>query len=120
ELRHMKIAKRLFKLLDAAVEKVRKSGQPVESGEVFFEMGYLLTGELRSWLQPDVSLTQPNQRGSKYYEGSPLIAFEVVSPEDRAGELNRKVRQYLLDGAAEVWVIYPDERQAWVHRDVRE
>src|SRR5437868_4490040 len=68
ELRHMDVAQNLFKLLDNAVEKLRKAGG-VDLGRVRIETGYLLTREPRSWLQPDVSLTQPRQARSKYYEG---------------------------------------------------
>jgi Uma2 family endonuclease len=120
ERRHMEIVQFLYKLLDEAVEKLRKARRTYGLGKVHIEMGYLLTEEPRSWLQPDVSLTHPDQPGAKYYEGSPLMAFEVVSPEDTAARLNRKVRLFLQHGAAEVWLIYPDTRQAWVHlRDTR-
>jgi Uma2 family endonuclease len=115
ELRHMEIAQRLFKLLDEAVEKLRQARPTAKLGKVHIEMGYLLTKEPRSWVQPDVSLTQPDQRHGKYYEGAPLIAFEVISAEDTAARLNRKVRLFLQHEAAEVWLIYPDTRQAWVH-----
>ena len=116
ERTHMHIAHKLFKLLDAALERLRQSQPSLRMGAVFMEMGYLLTQEPRSWLRPDVSITQPDQPGGQYYEGAPLFAFEVVSPDDRASELNRKVRLFLQHGAVEVWLIYPDDRQAWVHR----
>ena len=112
----MLIVKRLFLQLDRAVEKLRQSQPAAKIGEVVVEMGYLLTEDPRSWLIPDVSITQHAQVRQKYFEGSPLFAFEVVSAEDRAGDLNRKVRQLLRHGAAEVWLIYPNERQAWVHQ----
>ena len=42
----------MFKLLDRAVENLQNAGLGSHLGEVFFEMGYLLTDEPRSWLQP--------------------------------------------------------------------
>ncbi len=78
-------------------------------------MGYLLSGEPRSWLQPDVSLTHPDQPGDRYYEGAPLMAFEIVSEFDTARQMEAKVAEYLAHGSAEVWVIYPDTRHAWVY-----
>jgi Uma2 family endonuclease len=39
----------------------------------------------------------------------------VVSEFDRAPELDEKVLEYLANGAAEVWLIYPKKRHAWVY-----
>jgi Uma2 family endonuclease len=116
ERMHTEISERLYDSLKPAVRKVRDAHQQAELGKVHIEMGYLLTQEPRSWLCPDVSIAQPDQAGEKYYEGAPLFAFEVVSPDDRAADLNRKVSLYLQHGAAEVWLMYPKERQALVHR----
>jgi Uma2 family endonuclease len=85
-------------------------------GQVEIEMGYRMSGEPPTWLRPDVSLTHPDQPGESYYEGAPLVVFEVVSEFDQAARLDRKVAVYLANGAAEVWVIYPEARHAWVHR----
>lgn len=115
ERSHMEDTKHLFKLLDAAVED-RRTKQTEVLGEVFMEMGYLLTSDPRSWLRPDVSITHPNQPGAKYYEGAPLMVFEVVSAEDRATNLIRKVRLFLRHGAQEVWLIYPVTRDAYIYK----
>jgi Uma2 family endonuclease len=112
---HMEICRRLFMLLNAAIELLRKTQPDVSLGTVYFEMGYLLSGDPRSWLEPDVSLTHPQQPGDRYYEGAPLMVFEVVSEYDNARQLESKVDKYLADGAAEVWVLYPDTRHARVH-----
>jgi Uma2 family endonuclease len=114
--RHMAICKKLFMLLQAAVDLYRKTTPNPKLGEVYFEMGYRLSGDPRSWLQPDVSLTHPDQPGERYYEGAPLMVFEIVSENDTARQLESKVAEYLADGAAEVWVIYPDTRHAWIHQ----
>jgi Uma2 family endonuclease len=78
-------------------------------------MGYLFPGEPASWLRPDVSLTHPDQASEKFYIGAPLIAFEVVSEFDTAPALHAKVAEYLANGAAEVWLLYPKSRDAWVY-----
>jgi len=78
-------------------------------------MGYYFPGEPGSWLRPGISLTHHAQPGDRYYIGAPLIAFEVVSESDTARHLNEKVSQYLANGAAEVWLIYPDQHEAWVY-----
>ena len=112
---HMESSQELFKRLDAAVDLSRKTQPNIKLGKVHIEMGYLLSGDPRSWLQPDVSLTYPDQPGERYYEGAPLMVFEIVSEYDSARHLEAKVAEYLAHGAAEVWVIYPDTRHARVY-----
>ncbi len=89
------------------------------SGEAYIEMGYLLSTEPRSWLQPDVSVTHRDQAEGKYYLGAPLMVFEVVSIPIRQHGSKDKITAYLATGAAEVWVIYPDTGHAWVHYSSR-
>jgi Uma2 family endonuclease len=113
---HMQICRRLLKLLDAAVERWKRSNPDGRVGQVEIEMGYLVSVDPQCWLRPDVSLTHPDQPGERYYEGAPLVAFEVVSEFDTAIRLDKKVADYLAHGAAEVWVIYPEWRHAWVYR----
>jgi Uma2 family endonuclease len=112
---HMEICEELFIRLRTEVDLARKTQLGVNLGKVHVEMGYLLSGDPRSWLRPDVSLTHPGQSGGRYYEGAPLMVFEVVSESDTARQLEAKVAAYLAGGAAEVWVIYPDTRHAWVY-----
>jgi Uma2 family endonuclease len=69
------------------------------------------------WLQPDVSWIRADQfaGAEKYFIGAPYLAVEVVSEFDRARALNAKVRTLLAAGSAEVWVVYPDDREVHVH-----
>ena len=115
--RHMQICRRLLKLLDAALERWKRGHPEAPIGEVEIEMGYLVSTDPQCYYRPDVSLTHPDQAGERYYEGAPLVVFEVVSEYDTATRLDKKVADYLAHGAAEVWVIYPEARHAWVHRD---
>jgi Uma2 family endonuclease len=115
--KHMEICERLFKLLDAALERWKRANPEAVIGKLHMEMGYLISSDPRSWLQPDLSLTHPDQPGERYYEGAPLVVFEVVSEYDTATRLDKKIADYLAHGAAEVWVIYPEARHAWVHRE---
>jgi Uma2 family endonuclease len=112
---HMEICERLFELLKSAVERWRKASPDIKLGKVHMEMGYLFPGDPASWLRPDVSLTHPGQPGNRYYEGAPQMVFEIVSESDTAAHLEAKVAEYLAHGAAEVWVIYPDSRHAWIY-----
>jgi len=71
--------------------------------------------------QPDVCVILPETasrleyvRGA--YRGRPELAIEVVSKNDVAAELNRKVNQYLLAGVQAVWIFYPDTRHVMIYR----
>ena len=113
---HMEICERLYELLKAALVRWKRANSDAAIGKLHIEMGYLISSDPRSWLQPDLSLTHPDQPGERYYEGAPLVVFEVVSEYDTATRLDKKVADYLAHGAAEVWVIYPELRHAWVYR----
>jgi Uma2 family endonuclease len=45
-----------------------------------------------------------------YYPIAPDFAAEVVSPNDRAGRIRRKVDQYMKAGTRLVWIVYPESR----------
>jgi Uma2 family endonuclease len=115
QFRHMSICEQLYKLLDAAVDRLRKSDPDIAPGPAHMEMGYYFPGDPPSWLRPDVSIAHRDQLLGRYYEGAPLIAFEIVSESDTAAALESKVSEYLAHGGAEVWVIYPETRHAWVY-----
>jgi len=94
KLYHSEIALAFQELLMSALPKSRVR---------FFE-GYQLK---RGWLIPDVSANWPDQPRGEWFQGSPMIAVEIVSRGNTAVEIDRKVDAYLEEGAAEVWVVYP-------------
>lgn len=51
-----------------------------------------------------------------YLDGAPDLAVEVLSLEDRPGEVLAKVGEWLDGGARLVWVIAPEHRSARVYR----
>jgi len=101
---HNHISRQVRRLLETAVDPSR----------VWLEVGYRLR---RGWLQPDVSITWPDQKlENDWFQHAPMIAVEVVSPSNTAEQLDRKIAAYLEDGAAEVWVFYPSTRALMVCR----
>ena len=70
----------------------------------------------RGWLIPDVSVTWPNQPVSRWLQGAPMVAIEIVSRGNSAEEIDRKAEAYLEEGAAEVWVVFPQRRKMNVLR----
>ena len=89
-------------------------------GRAFAEGGFLLIEDPPTVRQPDIAFVRadriPQRWEGIYFRGAPDVAIEVVSPSDRAGDLELKVRQYLAAGAKAVAVVYPQTRSIWVHR----
>jgi Uma2 family endonuclease len=56
----------------------------------------------------------------KYGEAAPLLAVEVLSPNDKMTKVLRKVRCYLRAETRLVWVIDPEERIVLVYRSGQE
>jgi Uma2 family endonuclease len=69
---------------------------------------------------PDVAVYEDAQTFEelhpKYGEVPPLLAVEVLSPNDRATRITRKIADYLRTGVAMVWVIDPEARTITVWR----
>lgn len=107
KLTHSHTGKRIFRSLDAHTN----------IGTVEIETGYRVTRNPDSWLIPDVSIAYPDQLiVNDYYEGSPMIAIEIISPSNRADQVQAKIREYLANGSKEVWVFYPTIKGVWIHR----
>jgi Uma2 family endonuclease len=53
---------------------------------------------------------------SGFWEGPPDLAVEVVSPTDRAKEIEEKVTDYLGSGTRLVWVVHPKRKTVTAHR----
>lgn len=70
---------------------------------------------------PDVSFIKSGrisaeQSAAGYVEVVPDLAVEVVSPNDKASELNEKLEEYLQAGVKLVWIVHPKTRTVAVHR----
>lgn len=48
-------------------------------------------------------------------EGAPDLAVEVVSPTNTAREMDQRVSDYFAAGCRRVWVVYPEEREVYIH-----
>lgn len=107
--KHNQIAERMYLRL----REILSEASSRSLGEVHHEMGYLF--EDGSWLQPDVSITHVGQTVEDYYLGSPALAVEIVSESNTADEIAGKVETYLTNGASEVWILYPNQGQLWLH-----
>ena len=68
---------------------------------------------------PDLAVLRRDRlsslRRSGFLDGAPELAIEIVSPSNRAAEIQAKVAEYLEAGAELVWVVYPTRRTVVVH-----
>jgi Uma2 family endonuclease len=102
---------------------VRFLGDVVEArelGVVVVEAGFLLRRDPDTVRIPDVAFVgrdrlPPDPYGQPLWELAPDLAVEVVSPSNRATELNARVLDYLDTGAALVWLVDPAARTVVVH-----
>lgn len=85
------------------------------------EIGFLLTARPDTVRAPDVAFLSREHlarlgeiRG--YFPGSPDLAVEVISPNDRYTEVDEKVAEWLEHGARLVFVVNPRRRVVVVHR----
>lgn len=64
----------------------------------------------------DVAIVRGGRPAGRIITTPPEIAVEVLSPEDRAADLQDKIDDYLQFGVAAVWVIDPERQRAWIHK----
>jgi Uma2 family endonuclease len=69
---------------------------------------------------PDVALYEDAEKFAdlhpKYGEVPPRLAVEILSPNDRAGQVVRKINDYLRNGVDLVWLVNPEDRTVTVYR----
>jgi Uma2 family endonuclease len=82
------------------------------------DTGYILERDPGVLRGPDASFVRAGRLKDIDLEhnipGAPDLAVEVVSPNDHAQDLNKKVKQYLKAGCQVVWVVYPVTREVEV------
>jgi Uma2 family endonuclease len=64
---------------------------------------------------PDVTVMLGSKPAERVIRQPPIVAVEVLSPDDRAGHLEEKINDYLEFGVPYIWVINPETRRAYVH-----
>ncbi len=90
-------------------------------GELFGnDTGFILSRNPDTVRGPDLAFVRrerlANLPREGFFPGPPDVAIEVVSPNDLAQEVERKVYEYLAAGAAMVWVLFPETRHVMVYR----
>src|SRR6516164_11669467 len=57
-----------------------------------------------------------NEGTTTLIDGAPVLAVEVLSPNDVIWEINEKIDEYLDAGVLVVWVVDPHDRTVTVYR----
>jgi len=112
-MEHGYIASNLIIFLGGLVRS-QKLGVICDSSTAFT----MQTGNKRS---PDVSfIAKERLQGVKrlpkgYFQGSPDLAVEILSPSNTVEEIHDKIVEFFENGTRLVWVIHPDERYVLVY-----
>ena len=110
---HCRIASRINSRLTNYVEE-RSLGVVVGG-----DPGFLIAQDPDTVRAPDVAFVRservPTTPVKGYFQGAPDLAVEVLSPDDRAGEVLAKVQDWLDAGCRAVWVVDPKTRTVTVY-----
>jgi Uma2 family endonuclease len=96
--------------------------QPEPHGEVLCgEAGVQLSRDPATTVRIDVAyfsseVAAQRPQDTTLIEGAPVLAVEILSPNDTVKEINEKIDAYLTAGVALVWVIDPYRRTVKVIR----
>jgi Uma2 family endonuclease len=93
------------------------------AGKVLGRVGCVIRRGPDTVRAPDVAFIRaeripPSGIPEGFWEGAPDLAVEIVSPSDRPGEIQTRIREWIEAGARQVWVLYNDSRTVLVVRSL--
>jgi Uma2 family endonuclease len=62
---------------------------------------------------PDVLVIRADAPREQILTHPPLIAIEILSPEDRLSRMQTKIDDYVGFGVEHIWIFDPEARRAW-------
>jgi Uma2 family endonuclease len=83
--------------------------------EVFPELRTQIAA--RNFRVPDVLVVRAGEPFDRYLTHPPLIAIEILSPEDRLTAMQEKAAQYRAFGIENIWIVDPEGRIAYRHTE---
>ncbi|MGD0383323.1 MAG: Uma2 family endonuclease [Thermoguttaceae bacterium] len=73
---------------------------------------------------PDVAFIRmdrlPEEPPKGYFDGPPDLAVEVLSPNDRASEVQKKIRDWLNAGCCAVWIVDPETKSVTIYKSTHD
>jgi Uma2 family endonuclease len=127
ELRESKVTKRnpnhsgaVSNVTAALVTWLKRQPPPrgrVYAGEAYFR----IRKDPETNVGVDVALSTPEQaaavnKKSTFIDGAPVLAVEVLSPNDKQQDISDAVEEYLDCGTKQVWIVDPVLETVTVHR----
>lgn len=105
---HNRVRDRLLIVLTAFVEAH-------QLGIVVSEQPFHLFGNTVRY--PDVAFVRSGRKlpPDKFPEGAPDLAVEIISPSNTSREMDRRISDFFAAGSTRVWVVYPEDREVYVH-----
>ena len=83
--------------------------------EVFPELRTQIAA--RNFRVPDVLVIRAGEPFDRYLKHPPMIAIEILSPEDRLTAFQEKAAQYRAFGIENIWIVDPERRIAYRHTE---
>ena len=89
------------------------------------EIGFRLSRDPDTVRAPDIAFIAKRRLPKegipkKFADFPPDLAVEVLSPEDKASEIQKKVEEYLAAGVPLVWVVDPANQKVTVYRSLHD
>ncbi len=104
---------------------LRNYTQRAKAGLVFSESGFVVRRDPDTVRAPDVAFVAKDRLAlssvrEKYLEIAPDLVVEVVSPGDRAAEVQTKVREWFDAGVKLLWLVFPRTRSVAVYHSPKD
>lgn len=98
---------------------IQQWNEQVKFGRVLTgEMGFYTRGDNKTVRAADVALVSYQrmpEMPTGYTDIVPELVVEVVSPNDRASDIEAKAQEWLTFGVSLVWVVYPKQQRIHVY-----
>ncbi len=69
------------------------------------------------YIIPDVCVFHPMKPSGEVPEIRPLIAIEILSPDDRMSDVRAKLQEYTDWGVPHIWLVDPATRSLYICKD---
>ena len=94
-------------------------------GKIFgAETGFFIHRNPDTVRAPDVAFVRAERLSAKlpkgFFEGAPDLAVEVLSPEDRPGYVQAKIRDWFDAGCLAVWIVDPGDETVTIYEGTRD
>jgi Uma2 family endonuclease len=88
------------------------------------ETGFIIRRDPDTVLAPDLAFISVDRMPEKlppgYFDGPPDLAIEVLSPGDRASNVQSKVRDWLETGCRAVWIVDPEIKSVTTYKSMHD